>query len=223
MKKVNKDPKERSIQKEYMADKYKINGPIYRQEGKFGLYQSSLPFLATHEGMQKYLQVTYGEMFGFGQNSRGIWLFYEQNMKKVTDAFLSKTRNGFPSRWQNLLKDSDKKIASSARQIGTLNLEEKTMPILRSLHDDLWQLARDMWDLTIFIDAFDAGFDQVEIDRISKRYAFTRDETETLLTSGIPSYINAWEQRLHELRTGKINYTDIKQEFFCSFFYCFSI
>jgi len=60
----------------------------------------------------------------------------------------------------------------------------------------IWKLYEKFWSYSIFIDSFDAGFDQEETLRIAAKYTFTPEEIGILTTPAQPTFNNVRQREL---------------------------
>jgi phosphohistidine swiveling domain-containing protein len=173
------------------------------------------PFLFTDgEAMKKYIGKTYGESWGFVKNNFGQIYLQEEKMKEVVESFLCIAKDGFPQAWENEWDRLDKEISRKSFAISGINLEELTPQQLHKLYREIELLHEKMWTISIFIDTFDPGADQQEIEKISKKYGFTIEETQTLLSPTKPSYIADWDDHLSKYKNKEIPYGELKERFF---------
>ena len=146
---------------------------LYRQKGTVGLYQISLPMATTNKLMLKYLPVNYGELWVFGKNNIGSIFIRLDKMEEISKAFFEKKDlTVWRKKWKSILKE----LASMSNKISKLNLKELNNKQLLKYYKEVFKLDQEMWAASIFIDALDAGFDDIEINKIASKYKFNLDE-----------------------------------------------
>lgn len=191
-----------------------IKGPLYRQEGSFGIYQMAFPFLFTDGEMKEYLGTTYGESWGFVKNNFGQVYLQEDKMEGVVKSFLKIAKDGFPKEWEERWAELDTKVTDKSYEISTAQLHTFSPEELYKLYRELELLHEQMWAISIFIDTFDTGTDQREIEKISKQHGFTPEETQALLSPTKPSYIAEWDDYLYQYKNGEVTFTKMREKFF---------
>jgi len=187
---------------------------LYKQEGKMDTYQVLGPISACGKLMQKYLPASYGELWVHVKKRYGRILLQSDRMQQVAQAFLKLGKNGFPPGWEKHWKELDKQITIASRDISTLDLSAVGTEELRKRYEQLFALDQDMWAMSIFIDVFDAGYDQEEIQRIAREHALTDEEVHVLLSPELPTYVALWGQALHDVKTGKCSAESVAEQFF---------
>ncbi|MDO8593422.1 MAG: PEP-utilizing enzyme [bacterium] len=191
-----------------------VKGPLYKQEGSFGIYQMVFPFLFTDGAMKDYLGTTYGESWGFVKNNFGQIYLQEDRMEEVVESFLKIAKDGFPKVWEKKWAELDKKVTRKSYGTSTAPLDTLSQEKLYKLYRELELLHEEMWAISIFIDSFDPGADLREMERISTQYGLTLEETQTLLSPTKPSYITEWDDYLYQYKNKEISFTELKKKFF---------
>ncbi|KKU13580.1 MAG: Phosphoenolpyruvate synthase/pyruvate phosphate dikinase [Parcubacteria group bacterium GW2011_GWC2_45_7] len=187
---------------------------LYKQEGSFGLYQTSFPFYATDGLIRRYLPKTYGEAWGFVKNGFGQVYLQEKKMDEVVRVFLKLAKGAFPKGWEKHWNTLEKKIVRAAFRVSQAELEDYSFSELYRLYHEMEDLHEDMWAISIFIDTFDTGGDQREIERVSKRHSFSLEEVQTLLIPTKSSYITNWDNILYQYKAKKVSFSELKRQFF---------
>jgi phosphohistidine swiveling domain-containing protein len=87
-----------------------------------------------------------------------------------------------------------KKTEAFAKRIRKMDLPTITEEKARQLFEEILPLIVEFWNLSVFIDFFDAGIDYKEIEKINSRYGFSKQEIQVLTTPAKKTY--AQENRL---------------------------
>jgi phosphohistidine swiveling domain-containing protein len=191
-----------------------MRGTPYLQQGRIGTFQIMLPFLTATAKMLAYLPVSYGETYVYSKDSYGYAVLQEENMQKVAEAFLKIAENGFPQQWQREWERIDEELTSGAREVSGRDLSALTTAELRTLYDRGQDIDQQMWTISIFIDGFDAGYDQSVISKIAAKHDLNQDEVATLLLPERASYITEWEIALWGVHQGTAPREHLYQKFF---------
>lgn len=187
---------------------------LYKQQARFALYTCALPGIAAMKPMEKYLPANYGDMWLYFTGEQCTILLQEDRMKEISRVFLNRVQGAFPEEWVRTFHEIDEALTRASREVSLSNLESLSLDELLSHYRKIIALQLAMWDLTIFIDALDAGGDADEIERIRLQYGFTPDEVQTLLSPTEPSYISFWERSLFEVKEGRLTARDVAEKFF---------
>jgi phosphohistidine swiveling domain-containing protein len=187
---------------------------FYKQEGKLGMYQLSLPALTIGRPMLRYLPVCYGDVWIFWKNEHATILIQEKRMEEIAYAFFKKAAKGFPPDWQKKWHTIDRELQRLARNISQMRLTELSNKELQEIYFDAFRLDQKMWAISIFIDALDARYDQKEINEIAERHRLDVDEIHILLTPEGQSYMNDQGNLLYEAKIGLKNPRDLLPNFF---------
>jgi len=187
---------------------------LYKQEGKAGFYQLMQPFLTVGPKMLKYLPVSYEHVWGHSKGPTFRVFLDADKMEIISQELFKKCKNGFPKKWITEWAIIDKKLTSEAHKISKLNLSELDAKELVGLYQQIQKLDEEMWAISIFIDALDAGFDAPEIERITKENRLSQDEVQILLSPEKPAYISEWENLLIEVKEGKLNPEELAEKYF---------
>lgn len=188
--------------------------PLYKQEGRCGLFQVALPYLACVPQMQPHLPLSWGEGVGFIRDSYLVAYFYEENLERVAAAADAAQKRGDMQKWRSEWAAIDLELTAVAKEIADAELSSLSLPALRALYDRTYRLDEQMWALSIFIDAFDSGYDQREIERISREHGLSVDEAHILTTPDEPSFVSVWEQMLVDRKAGTVTTGAIRERFF---------
>lgn len=186
---------------------------LYKQEGRFALYQMLFPISVGTHAMGKYLGATY-EYFYCKPGDPGIALLSEEGMQKISVAFYAKAADGIPREWVRHWEELDRKITQGARAIHLSDLAKLSPSDLKELYLPLYQNGIEMWTLGIFIDALDTGFDQEKIEEIAREYSLTQDEVQILLTPEKSAYISLWEDALYTYKNNSASLPKLMENFF---------
>lgn len=186
----------------------------YTQEGRAGLFQVMLPYLTTTTRMQEYLPLGWGEGIGHCKRDYLTALVYEDNMERVAKAVLERVETGEVARWLEKWHAIDSRLTQASRALVDADMSAFGFTELRARYEELYELDMDMWAISIFIDVFDAGHDQHEIDRIAAQYAFSSEEVHILTTPSDPTFVSVWEDLVLRFAAGEVSLEQVKERFF---------
>ncbi len=188
--------------------------PWYKQEGTTGTYQSHLWAMAVLASRHSYTGESWGTFYiRFKRNYLGV-LWDENQLEKVATKVLTLSNQGLPSGWIHDFEAVDTKLTDAAYRISQANLSVLSLIELRQEYDHVFTVDQDMWKVSIFIDTFDPGYDQREIQRIALRNKLTDSEVQILLTPAAPSYLAEWNRSLILYGDGAVTVTDLLARFF---------
>ena len=186
---------------------------LYKQEGKTGMYQSMLWALA-EPGFRRIVPVSWGEYSVFFRKNF-IAVYWDENaFEHVTDAVLERAPSGLPDEWRAAWERIDAQLTEYARELVTLDLSHLSLEKLRARYENAFMLDQKMWSQSIFIDAFDPGFDQTRMHTIASEIGLSEEEVQILVTPKVPSYLTQWARALEELRSGAIDRQELSRRFF---------
>lgn len=190
------------------------NMKLFKEEALLGKFQTSIVGIALG-GMSKYFPVTFGDIWAYWRNNHGWWLYQEERMDAIAEAVLRKfsdrqSLKGWGASFDFLRGEIERKSSSIRRS------EVQKMPAgqLRASYNDLLASQRELWAVSFFLDCFDSGTDQPEIEKIAGKYGFMSEETFILLLPKVSSYVAAWEHALAEHKQGTRSAESLKDEFF---------
>jgi len=170
---------------EFVPDKpiIKDGGEVYRQEGEGTLYFMWPGILACNNFDSKYFQRSYPVVDFFFQKDYFWGYFYKDQLFELADEMYREYQQ--PAKVKALYEAY---LAASAKIINIFR--ETTAGQVAGLSDhELKDFAQEIsgahfsdWTFSVFLDAFDAGFDQAEIKKLTERYALSTEEVYTLIT-----------------------------------------
>ncbi len=187
---------------------------LYKQEGEMALYQVMHPASATGNKMLKYLPVSYGDIWCYLFRNYVVVFLQQDKMENIAKAFLKKFKNQSPKKWQKEMNFISDRVFKLSQKIYKTNLIKLTNKELWKLYLEMLDVHQAMWRIYIFIDSFDAGLDQEEINRIANDYNFDDEEIQILLTPEKPSYIAELEQGLYKVKEKKLSPNALLERFF---------
>ncbi|MDO8443935.1 MAG: PEP-utilizing enzyme [bacterium] len=190
------------------------NRKLYKQEGKCGAFQVSLPYITTSKMMRKYLPCDFGEGFLFFKNNYMRAVFYEENWRITANAFLKKYNDDGINDWLSAWRSVDLKLTDQAHKIYKRDLSTVDSKELQNIYEEIYKVDLDMWASAIFIDSFDIGVDQEKIEKISKKYCMNSSDIQVLLMPSEPSFISSLDENLLILKNGHVTYEELKDRFF---------
>lgn len=188
--------------------------PLYRQEAAVGMFQVMFPYYTMSEPMKKWVPVNYGEIWLFYRKGYFVVGYYEKNLEKVATAVLDLCKNGFPEVWEEEWKRIERDLTVTAQKIASTDLALLSEAELLALYEELYAFDIEMWGLSIFIDAFDPGYDRKAMDRIAEVHGLSEDEIHALSTPLEPSFVTAWELAIEKLASGELSTEELKRDFF---------
>ena len=188
--------------------------PLYKQAAAAGMFQVMFPYYTMSNPMLKYLPVHYGEMWALYKEGYFEVAYYEKELERVADAVLAECRDGLPAAWQKRWEEIKLELTEASRMLVGADMAALSIEELQALYERIYELDIDMWSLSIFIDAFDPGFDRKEMERIAALHGFTEEEITILVTPTEPSYVTAWELALEKLSHGTRTREELVRGFF---------
>lgn len=156
---------------------------VYKQEGEV------IPFTAWSFGIQvadlnrKYFKNDYGVAYGYwrGPYMEAFWSISNVNAlaAEVYERFQRpQDMDGFFAEYLKTAKVfEDYYLAHDETAFSGVSEKE-----MLEFFSKIRKAYYDFWGLSLFIDAFDSGFDQKKINEIAKRHDFTLDEVGLLTT-----------------------------------------
>lgn len=187
---------------------------IYKQEGRTGMYQVMLPYLTTTVRMQPHIGESWAEGVAYMKDNYVTACFYERRFDSAAAAVYAAYGRGEVAAWRKEWADVDVELTGFAKSLAHADLSALSMTELKKRYEEVYALDERMWTISIFIDSFDPGFDQREIERISKAYGFTVDEAHTLSTPNDTTFVAVWEQMLLDWKAGMVSTQAIQDAFF---------
>lgn len=188
--------------------------PLYRQEAAVGMFQVMFPYHTMSAPMKKWVPVNYGEIWLFYRKGYFLVGYYEKNLEKVANAVLELCKDGFPEEWEKEWKRIEADITKAAHKVAETDLASVSDAELAALYEELYAIDIEMWGLSIFIDAFDPGYDRAAMDRIAAVHGLSEDEIHALSTPLEPSFVTAWELAVEKFANGELSKDDLKRDFF---------
>ncbi len=158
-------------------------GEVYRQEGEGTLYFMWPGILSCNSFNSQYFKNSY-QLIDFYFQKDYFWAyFYKDQLFTLAEEIYRdyKRPEKIQALYQSYLAASLKIInlfqTTTAEQITALNNQA-----LKNLAQEISDAHFSDWSFSVSIDAFDAGFDQLEIKKISDRYKLSTEEIYTLIT-----------------------------------------
>lgn len=187
---------------------------LYKQEGRVGMYQVMLPYLTTTLRMQPHIGASWAEGVAYMKDNYLTAYFYEENFDRAAASVYAAYGRGEVTAWRKEWADIDGKLTECGRKLVHMDLSLLSADDLKKQYDELHLLDEKMWIISIFIDSFDPGFDQREIERISAHHGLTADEAHVLTTPNDTTFVAVWEQMLLDWKTGIVTTQAIQDAFF---------
>ncbi len=173
-----------------------------------------LPAKTVLKGIRNYLPVSYGEAWLYVKDQYGVAFLREDQMKKISSAFLRKAGDAFPPGWEREWGRIARSLISLSLKISRLDLKKLSSKELLSLYQRLFALNQKMWSISIFIDAMDAGYDYLAIQSIAQRHSLSSEEIQVLSSSPTPSYVTQWQEALWMVKKGRKSPQSVLNRFF---------
>ncbi len=187
---------------------------LYKQEGRAGIFQITIPYIAMGKGMRQYIPATCGESWGLFKNDHGIGVFYEENFAHMAETALQITGGTFPKKWEEKFARIDEELTNASRQLASADMASFTLTELKTVYGTLYALDEAMWNISIFVDSFDTGTDRREMEKVAEKHGLSADEVAVLVTPLLPSFVTEWEMALMAFKRGTKNFDDLKRQFF---------
>ncbi len=158
---------------------------IYRQEAESAVITMMAPATAsaTEYQMPDGTRVGFGALTGYYKDGYSFWYWDYDALKKLSQAFIKNYSD--PVRLENFYYEFSKyasEIEDIYRNTPEENIVSLTDKELIKHFDKLWKLFREFWRTSLFIDSFDVGTDQEEINRLAKKHELDLDEVGLLTT-----------------------------------------
>ena len=186
----------------------------YKQEGTTGTFQSMLWARAVLNASRSHIGESWGEFRVYFKNNYLGVLWDEDALRRVSQKVLARSQNGLPPGWVTELNNIDRELTNASRSIFQCPVSTIPLSELHRLYDLVFELDQRMWNISIFIDTFDPGYDQEEIDRMKAKYGFTDHEAQVLLSPIEPSYLHEWNSALAQYQKGEVTLDYLKQQYF---------
>lgn len=173
------------------------HGLIYKQEGELVPVTAWHPTVAANKLDSKFFSLGYGELEVFFKNDYGQMYWRKEQATKL--AKWSYLRYGNKDKFQQLYEAYSK----SADEIRYLYYDmdlEKALKLnkkeVASISLRLERAYEKFWGLSMFIDAFDPGYDQQKIKQIAEKLGLNHEEVSALTTPVELTYNNERRLRL---------------------------
>ena len=167
---------------EIKQPKYKINfSNIYKQEGEIIPF-TSWPWILNINLSDKHFSSNFIKTAVYFKRNYGYAYWLKDAMNKIArDVYEQyKFTNNFNALYQEYLIPA-KNIEKFYLDKEKIFLKAETNN-LDKLFTKLWKEYKKFWQLSLFIDAFDAGYDERKIKEIVKKYKFSKKERIVLTT-----------------------------------------
>jgi len=187
---------------------------LYKQAAPAGMFQLMFPYYTMSKPMLRYLSVHFGEMWALYKEGYFQVMYYESELGRVAEAVLERCKNGLPVEWLERWAELKEELPKASRKLVGVDMEALSLGELTALYQEIFSIDEDMWAVSIFIDAFDSGFDRKEMERIAALYGFTEEEITVLVTPKEPSFVTSWEQALQKYRSGLLSREELVRDFF---------
>lgn len=187
---------------------------LYKQEARTGMFQSMQWATAIANWKQLYIPITWGEFFVYFKHNHVLVYWDEEQLEIIANAVVERAGAGIPNDWVSSWEKVDVQLTENARRVSRLDVSSLHTDELCAEYEHASLLGQHMWRLSIYIDAFDPGFDQSHIKRIADQHALSDAETAVLLTPCAPSYVVEWEMLLQQYVMGDASASEIRERFF---------
>lgn len=162
---------------------------LYKQEGDLVPITVWWPFVVANNLPITHFDSSYGELSIYCKKVRGyVYLDFKKMQKLAETSF---HRYGAESEYKKLWLEYEHAadlMETLYREIRTADCSRATVADLSALFQKIADAYREFWEMCIFIDSFDAGFDSAEIDRIAKRCGITKEVSSILATPIEPTF-----------------------------------
>lgn len=185
-----------------MGEKFpnvKFKGP-YSQKGVVGMFQASFPGTGFTTFSRFDFNIRSEPLVALFSGDIAQWLFEKSFFDSLAVKYAEKlcsrqAYNGRFEKWDVLCrKIKERSFAIYNTDLSALSLDE-----LFEKFKEFKKIINDFWNLCLFIDMFDAGFDIEETEKINKKFEFSKNEVQQLLTPVKQSYIQRQKMDLYAL------------------------
>ncbi len=170
---------------------------VYKQEGELVPFNGWPPAMAVNKLAPKYFKYDFGRVDVYCLKHYAKMYWQKDFMDRLAEWVYK--RYSSPIKFNKLFNlflekaKSLEKIYKTAKPAEILNY---TNSELKKFFDKIWVAYKEFWAYGLFIDAFDAGFDQEEIKKIIKKYNLTIKEASVLNTPPEMSFTSEREYSL---------------------------
>lgn len=154
----------------------------YKQEGEL------IPFTATfllgcNNFDQKFFNTSFDKLSIYFKNGYTEAFWDSENFNKASHEFFKKyyKSNEFQELFDLSMKDFDL-LEKEYFKYTSEDINNMTEKVLINFLNTLLEIYKSFWSRSLFIDAFDVGYDTEQIKNISKQYEFTPEEIGILTT-----------------------------------------
>jgi hypothetical protein len=184
-------------------DPSKNKKTICRQEGMLSLYPALHPGISCVKDMSEFFSETYEDIWAYFKDKDASMLWIQERSEVVAREFLS--HKEFPEHFIKEMEHLHSQIVEQSHKIYSLDLTTLSKEDLLTRYKNLHKVHMRMWGLSIFIDAFDPGYDKEEIDRLTAQHSLSEEEVGMLLNPHEPAWITQMHNALHDLKHNKIS------------------
>lgn len=178
---------------EYVDDKKEktYTQYLYKQDALAVPFTAWPWMLAANNFNTQYFTKNFGDIDTYFRGSNGQCFFNKESMYELAKSVYTTYR--FPkdidALYDAYAKTTHSIIATyhntSYKELMNMTIRE-TVTVLEAL----WNMYEEFWQMSYFIDSFDAGFDQETIHDIGEKYGFDKRELTILTTPAHLSYSN---------------------------------
>jgi len=164
---------------------------LYRQEA------AAVPFtcwpwaIVANDLAKEFFKLGFGDFKLYFKESYA-WLYWDHEALCQLARFVYE-RYGITGKWREIYQ----KFSEYTKQIENIYLEVDPVKLaglsdeeILSYFKKLWDVCQNFWKHSVFIDSFDPGLDQEEIEKISQKYNFNKEDIGILTTPYQPTFNN---------------------------------
>ncbi|HEY1074628.1 MAG TPA: PEP-utilizing enzyme [Patescibacteria group bacterium] len=156
---------------------------LYKQEGSIVPFTCWPWVMAITQPDQAVFSDHYSILYAYFQRDYGMGYWDYYNMQRVSQGVYR--RYNSPKDLELLFQiflPYARSLEAAYRNLDIEALLQMSASQVRQFSDGIWDQYRQFWVYSLFIDSFDAGFDQEQIQIIAKKYDLTIDEIVVLTT-----------------------------------------
>jgi phosphoenolpyruvate synthase/pyruvate phosphate dikinase len=180
-------------------DHTELQGRLYKQEASaapFTCWPWALPVGVPQDS---WFPVTFNILYVYFKDDYALAYWEAENLNAIAQSIY--TRYHQPSNLQHLYSQFEpfaKKLEKIYYRTEQAEVLGKGVEVLTGLLQELTEAYREFWTYSLFIDSFDAGFDQEEIGRIAAKHNLNIEEIGILTTPSTLAFTS--ERKLHLLQ-----------------------
>lgn len=163
----------------------------YKQEGEVIPF-TALPFLPqAHNQPREYFDEDLGALISFMKKDYAVFYWDKDQMDRAARAFFGRYQN--EEKLNELFRDFETRAHVLEKLYKTRTQDEiiaYSEDALVRFAKEIWDAYEEFWKLSLFIDAFDVGFDVEKTTEIKERHCLSDAEVAVLTTPEDMPFVN---------------------------------